>query len=103
MRTIEKVRKELIQKFEDAGIAQVEGYNSFGFIRRTDSGFYVSREGGEYTYISNKILAQAIDAVRQDPSVYSGGPSKLRDFGITHVNSPLWAILHLMPINEYRL
>ena len=102
MRTIEEVRNELLQKFEDTGVAQVEGYNSFGFIRRTDNGFYISREAGEDTYIPNKKLDQAIDAVRQDPSVYSGGPSKLRFFGITHVNSPLWAVLHLIPLNEYK-
>lgn len=46
-----------------------------------------------------KILV-AIDAYKENPELYNEGPSKLRDYGITHITSPIRSILHLLPKEE---
>lgn len=39
-------------------------------------------------------------AIRKDNSVYIGGPGRLREVGITHINSPTWALVRLVPLNK---
>ncbi len=75
---------------------QVEWYKRFGYVRETPNAVVVSRENGQPTPIPHTKIAQAVEAVRSDPTVYDAGPSFLRDHGITHLNSPLWALLHLL-------
>ncbi len=60
----------------------------------------VTREDGKDTRIPFAKIAESVNAVRKDPKIYSGGPSKLRDHGITHINSPLWALLHLLTLEK---
>ena len=42
-----------------------------------------------------------IEAVKKDVTVYVDGPDRLREFGITHINSPVWALLHLLDFDEF--
>lgn len=100
MRTAYEVTGELVGRLRELGYTQVDGYNRFGFIRTTDRAVYVTREKGEDTPIPFARIEKAINAVRQDPTVYSDGPGRLREFGITHVNSPIWSMLHLLPIDR---
>jgi hypothetical protein len=37
--------------------------------------------------------------VRDDPTVYVGGPGRLREHDISHVGSPIWSMLRLLPLN----
>lgn len=93
---------KLLQRFKDQGIAQVEGYNSFHYKRETDSAVYVLRENGNEAQIPFKKLVIGIESYQANPELYYNGPSALREFDITHVNSPIWALLHLLTIEEYR-
>lgn len=43
----------------------------------------------------------AIEAYQNNPDLYHAGPSALRDFGITHVTSPVWSLLHLLEQDHY--
>jgi hypothetical protein len=100
MRSTREVVDMILSRLSEQGTAQVEGYNSFGFVRRTPSAVIVSRENGLDTPISLSRLEMAVEAVRKDPRIYDAGPSALRDHGITHVTSPLWALLHLVSKGE---
>lgn len=102
MDNTERVVFELVTRLEQQGYAQVPGYNRFGYVRQTGSYVVVSREKGKDTKIPLKKIAAAVDAVRKDSSVYTGGPSRLRRHGLTHITSPLWAILHLLTVEELR-
>ena len=103
MRTLQEMRELLINRFREIGIARAFELNSFGYLRETDSTVIVKRENGNETVVSFAKIEKAIDAVRQDQSVYNAGPRRLREFGITHVNSPVYAILHLMEYGEFLL
>jgi len=98
--SINEVSNMLLSLFRTKKIAQVEGYNRFEYIRETDSAVIVSRENGEDTVVPIAKIKLAIEAVRNDPSVYDRGPNSLREHGITHLNSPIWAILHLANLSE---
>ena len=51
--------------------------------------------------INNDILL-GIEALQDDHTIYSAGPSSLRKYNITHLTSPVWAMLHLLPLSDYR-
>lgn len=88
------------ERFEEKGYAQVSGNNKFGYLGGNQNHFIVSRENGSDTKIPIDKIISAIEAVRKENAVYNQGPSALRKYGITHINSPIWAILHLLTINE---
>jgi hypothetical protein len=90
----------LLQRFSDIGKAQVKGYKSFAYIRETDNMVIIQRENGNEARVPIKTINKAIEAVRNDQDVYNHGPSALRAYGITHVTSPVWAILHLATLRE---
>ncbi len=94
--------QEIVNRFQSREYAQVPGYNRFGYVERSNSYVLVSRESGKDTKIPFTKIAEAIAAVRRDPKVYSEGPSRLRQHGITHITSPLWALLHLLTLEELR-
>lgn len=92
---------KILQRFSDKKRCQVVGYNSFGYIRETNSSVYVSREDGDDTRISFNKLLIAIEAFKNNPNLYEMGPTMLRQFGITHVTSPIWSMLHLLDKEDY--
>jgi hypothetical protein len=92
---------KILQRFKDLGKAQVEEYNSFCYIRETENAVIVTRESGEDTSILFLKILLGIETYKIDPMLYSQGPSALRDIGITHVNSPIWSLLHLLNGDEY--
>ncbi len=92
---------KILQRFSDKKTAQVEGYNGFGYIRETESAVLVTREAGEDTPVPFSKILKGIDAYKSDTSLYHSGPTALRDFRITHVTSPVWALLHLLSEEEY--
>lgn len=102
MSTTQELLGEIISTFRLSRVAQVPGYSSFGYVRGTDNAVFVSREGGKDTRIPHEKILSAIEAVKADPSVYDGGPSTLRRHGITHITSPLWSLLHMLPRDRYR-
>lgn len=93
---------KILQRFSDKKIAQVEGYNSFGYIRETDNAVFVTREAGNDTLIPFENILKVIEAYKLKPNLYQEGPSALRDYGITHVTSPVWALLHLLKVEDYK-
>jgi hypothetical protein len=93
---------KILHSLERHQFAQVAGYNKFGFVKRGESHVVVSRENGKDTRIPFSKIAESVSAVRRDPKVYSEGPSRLRQHGITHITSPLWALLHLLTLEELR-
>ena len=91
---------KILQRFQDRGRAQVEGYKSFGYIRETNNAVWVSRESGKDTPVAFSKILIGIEAYQENPELYELGPNELREFGITHVNSPVWALLHLLKKEE---
>jgi len=92
----------ILQQFIDLQIAQVEGYNSFGFIKLNKTSVIVSRENGKDTIVPFAKIIGGIKAYQETPELYGGGPTVLRTFGITYVTSPVFALLHLLTIDDYR-
>ena len=93
---------KILQRFSDMGFCKVEGYNSFQYLRETNNAVYVGRERGKDTYIAFEKVIVGIEAFKSKPSLYEEGPSALREFGITHITSPIWSLLHLLSIDDYK-
>lgn len=91
----------ILQRFIDQGYAQVESYNRFNFIEIKGAVVWVSREKGKDTPIPFAKIIDGIEAYKTDASLYDQGPVALRDFGITHVTSPVFALLHLLEREDY--
>jgi len=100
MQSTDKLITEILVRFKKQGYAQVAEYNRFGFISETDNYVLVSREKGKDTKIYFNKISKAIDAVRKDHKVFTEGPSRLRKYGLTHIMSPLWALIHLLTLEE---
>jgi hypothetical protein len=93
---------KILQRFKDKGAAQVNGYNSFGYIRETNNSVFVTREGGKDTSLTFAKIIVGIDAYKSNPYLYNEGPNVLRKFGITHVTSPVFALLHMLDEEDYK-
>jgi len=100
MRSDRDIVQLILQRFRTQGVSQVPGYNRFPYISETDTAVVVGRERGKDTRIPFAKLEAGVSAVRRDPQTYDGGPGRLRDHGITHINSPVWSLLHLVTLSE---
>ena len=100
--TSEVLLQNVLQNFRTRGYAQVTGYNRFGYVSETGNAVVVSRESGTDTPIPFPKIIEAVEAAKRDPKVYTDGPSALRSHGITHITSPLGALLNLLPQSDYR-
>ena len=91
----------ILQRFIDRQVAQVGSYNAFGFVKIKNSSILVSREAGEDTPIPFSKLIIGIEAYKEHLELYDKGPTALRAFGITHVTSPVYSLLHLLEKDAY--
>ena len=91
----------LLQKFIDLQVSQFGNYNTFGFVRLSGNSIIVSREEGADTPLPFKKIIKAIEGYQADNGLYNLGPAELRKLGITHINSPVHSILHLLPKEVY--
>lgn len=94
--------EQIITEFKEKKVAQVPEYYSFGYVRETPKAVIVSRDTGEDTRVPFDKIVTGIEAFISDPDLYDQGPTKLRSFGITHVTSPVWSLLHLLPKESYK-
>ena len=94
---------KILQRLSDLGISKVDGYHGFEYLRETNNSVYVGREKGKDTSIPFNKIIMGIEAIKSDPLAYDKGPTVLRKFGITHITSPVWSLLHLLPIDDYKV
>lgn len=94
--------QQIIKTFREKNVAQVAGYKSFGYIRETPRAVIVSREDGLDTSVPFAKILIGIEAYKSEPELYDQRPTELRGFGITHVTSPVFALLHLLKKESYR-
>jgi len=92
---------KILQRFYDVKIISSKEKKSFNYIKETDNAVYVTRENGEDTRITFTKILIGIEGYQKQPSLYHEGPGALRALGITHVNSPVWSLLHLLKVQDY--
>ncbi|MEP2025406.1 hypothetical protein [Reichenbachiella sp.] len=92
---------KVLQRFKDQENATSTTGKLFGYIRETDNSVLITREDGNDTSIPFSKLLKSIELYHKYPSLYTEGPSRLGDYGITHIYSPIWALLHLLNKEEY--
>lgn len=73
----------------------------FRFEGSTASAVLVSRRNGNMVRVPRATLAMVAGAYASDPFAYARGPGSLRVYGVTHINSPVWALVHLLPPEAY--
>jgi hypothetical protein len=100
MKMADDIIKIIVNRFRSQGYSQVEGYNRFDFVRESSNSVIIRRESGGEPEIPYSKIRKAIEVVRSDPAVYEKGPGSLQKYGITHVSSPIWSLLHLLSLNE---
>jgi len=99
MRPAEDILEIILSRFRERGIAQVDGCNRFWYVRETDNALIIRRENGKEARIPTNRLIKAIEIIRVNTQIYNDGPSGLRPW-ITHINSPIWSLLHLATLGE---
>lgn len=92
----------ILQRFEDKGKAKVVGYNEFKYVRETESSVIVLRQNGSRTPIPHARILKGIEYYQKNSESYSMGPSALGKARLTHVTSPIFALLHLLPKEAFR-
>lgn len=93
---------KILQRFKDQGFAQAPGLYVFKYHSENHSSVSILRENGNIVKVLFPKIIVAIEALQEDPSLYNAGPSALREFGITHITSPVYALLHLFPLEDYK-
>jgi hypothetical protein len=91
----------ILQRLIDEGQAQVPPLNVFGFIALKQNAVVVTRQTGQDTSIPFQRLIAAIEVYQQNPALYDQTPTALRSFGFTHITSPIFTLLHLLPKGAY--
>lgn len=92
----------ILQRFEDRGVAGDGKLNSFKYIRETESSVIVQREKRTQAVVPHKKILYAIEYYKRNQSAYSKGPAELRKAGITHVTSPIYALIHLLKAESFK-
>lgn len=93
---------KILQRFFDKKEINVEGYTSFGYIKETENAVYVTRVNGLDTRITFAQILKGIEAYKANTLLYQQGPISLMVYGITHVTSPVWSMLHLLDEHDYK-
>jgi hypothetical protein len=93
---------KILQRFKKQGKAQASGYNAFLYQSETSDGVNVLREKGTVAKVTFVKILVGIEAYKENPQLYNQGPTALREFGITHITSPVYAMLHLLGMDEYQ-
>ena len=100
-RPVEQVLAEIVSTFRSTGLATSrQAKFRYASAPNKAHSIAVMRGNGNCVPIRHADVVRAIHAVRSDPSIYSRGPSSLREFNITHINSPVWALLRLLPLHK---
>ncbi len=101
MRDAEIIADLIISRFINNGGAQ-GARNYFGYKDTTTTGVKVSRQGGGECRVSRQNIIAAVNAVRAEPEMYDAGPGRLRPYIARRILSPLWAMLHLVSLEEIK-
>lgn len=91
----------ILQRFIDLQIANLAKYNEFGFIKLNKTSILVAREKGKDTIVPFAKIITGIEAYQKIPELFNESPTALRAFGIMHVTSPVFALLHLLTLDDY--
>lgn len=91
----------ILQILIERGKSKYQTYNDFVYDSYDGKAIYVIRENGERAKLYFRKILVAIEAYQQDATAYDEGPSRLRDFGLTHITSPIHSLLHLLKKEDY--
>jgi hypothetical protein len=91
----------ILQLFIEKGSAQVSGYKKFAYLSHNNTSVLIGREDGNDTRVPFNKIIKVITSYQTNPEDYELGPSKTRDYGLTHINSPVWSLLHLLEKEDY--
>lgn len=73
----------------------------FSYVEETAGTVIVTRHGtGKQATVGKQQIAGALKAVRGNHRLYVDGPGALQKVGISHVTSPIYALLRLLPLNK---
>ena len=93
---------KLLQKFEDKGFAKYKTYNRFVRVKEDTASLTILRENGSKWKVDFKRILVGVEFYQSDPEEYHKGPSALRRAGLAHITSPVFTLLHLLPIDAYQ-
>ena len=91
----------ILQIMITKGYSQMNGYNRFTYISHTNDSLKIGREKGLDTDIPFSKLLVAIRNYQLNPEDYRGNTTTIRDYGISHIYSPIFSMLHLLDKKDY--
>lgn len=99
MKSANEITELIISRYKDIRFAQ-GARNRFELIKVELERIHIKRKKGTIWPIKKEQIVRAVEAVRQDPTIYGAGPAKLKPYINERVQSPLWAMLHLLSLDE---
>jgi hypothetical protein len=100
LKPVTEVVEAIIAAARAKGEFRAPGLAPFKYVRETAHTVIVLRQNGEEAKIAKSTLEDAVNGVRAEHRLYDAGPGALREIEISHVNSPVYALLRLLPLNE---
>jgi hypothetical protein len=99
---VKKVTEDILAKARSAGWFGVAHLKArFKYVTETErTAIMLRQRTGKKAVVGRSLLEAAVRAVRTNPRLYEQGPGALRDIGITHVGSVIFALLRLLPLNK---
>jgi len=91
----------ILQRLIDSGCSQFENYNRFDFMELKVESIILSRENGNNVIIPFGKLLLGIEAYKSDENGYDKKTTFLRNHNLTHITSPIYSLLHLLPKEAY--
>src|SRR5690606_2880867 len=98
-KSVVAVIDEVVAAARSAREFGVPGLVRFKFAKESSGAIVLTRRSGKPTNVGKAQIAAAVEGVRSNHRLYVDGPGALRSVGITHVNSPIYALLRLQPLN----
>jgi hypothetical protein len=98
-RPISEVIAIMVERFKREKSAQ-GAKARFQYVTDSPKEVMVRRQNGNDVPVPLARLGKAIEAARNDSSVYTSGPARLRRHGVAGINSVIYAMLHLVTYDE---
>tara|TARA_A100000171_G_C2117910_1_gene138973 strand:- start:1117 stop:1332 length:216 start_codon:yes stop_codon:yes gene_type:complete len=61
---------KILHRINDKKTSQVDGYNSFGYLKETNQDVFLTRENGDDTRIPFEKILKAIEAYKNNIELY---------------------------------
>lgn len=91
----------ILQKMITNGYCQMEGYNRYAYLSHSSNSLVIGRKDGMDTTIPYSKILLAIQNYQLNPDDFEGNTTTIKNYGISHIYSPIFSLLHMLNKEDY--